>query len=196
MQAKSRSSLLLATLPKILLLMVLFLVAACGLTTGTTGNASGGPPAGQSAGQSSSTPTKAATTSAPAATSTPKVSGIASTSTGCPLPTQVVQWSSPPTVVVMSTQATKGASLQIGQTLELALGFGHRWSLGPATWEPTLALDAPAGYGDASLKSCIWRFTAQKAGQMTLTFTSAPVCQAHMKCPQYQVLLKIPVTVS
>ena len=192
MQAKSRTSLLLATLPKILLLMVLFLVAACGLTTGTTGNISGGPPAGQS----SSTPTEAATTSAPAATSTSTVSGIASTSTGCPLPTQVVQWSSPPTVVVMSTQATKGASLQIGQTLELALVFGHRWSLGPATWEPTLALDAPSGYGDASLASCIWRFTAQKAGQITLTFTSAPVCQAHITCPQYQLVLKIPVTVS
>ena len=192
MQAKSRISLLLATLPKILLLMVLFLVAACGLTTGTTGNVGGGPPAGQS----SSTPTEAATTSAPAATSTSTVSGIASTSTGCPLPTQVVQWSSPPTVVVMSTQATKEASLQIGQTLELALGFGHRWSLGPATWEPTLALDAPSGYGDASLASCIWRFTAQKAGQITLTFTSAPVCQAHITCPQYQLVLKIPVTVS
>jgi hypothetical protein len=96
----------------------------------------------------------------------------------------------------MSTQATKGASLQVGQTLELALVFGHRWSLGPATWEPALALDAPAGYGDASLASCIWHFTAQTAGQIMLTFTSAPVCQAHIACPQLQLVLKIPVTVS
>jgi hypothetical protein len=99
-------------------------------------------------------------------------------------------------VTVTSAQASKGASLQVGQTLEIALAFGHHWSFEPVAFGGVLLLNTPAGYGDMSLKSCVWRFTAQQAGQITLNFTFAPICQLHMECPQYIGLLKIAIAVS
>jgi hypothetical protein len=85
--------------------------------------------------------------------------------------------------------------LQVGQTLEIALAFGHHWSFGLGAGEAVLALETPAGYGDTSIKSCVWRFTAEQPGHLTLTFVFAPICQLHMECPQYIGLLKIPVVV-
>jgi len=85
--------------------------------------------------------------------------------------------------------------VQVGQSLEVELPFGHRWSLGPAAGQPALYLDMPAGYGDLSLKSCVWHFTAQQAGQVNLSFTSGPICQAHEECPQFLVVVMIAVEV-
>jgi hypothetical protein len=69
--------------------------------------------------------------------------------------------------------------------------------LGPSsTWKAMLTLDSPAGYGDASLKSCIWRFTAQKQGQAAISFTFAPECKPPMECPQFMGILKVVVKVS
>jgi hypothetical protein len=115
--------------------------------------------------------------------------------TGCPQPTQVVQWPSPPAVIVTSADASKGATVHVGQTLEVALPFGQRRSLGPTAGHPELLLNTPAGYGDASLTSCVWRFTAEEAGQAALEFSFKPLCQARMECPQYIGLLKIPIDV-
>ncbi|MGO8949706.1 MAG: hypothetical protein ACLQUY_19045 [Ktedonobacterales bacterium] len=178
------------SLPKILILLSLMLLAACGQTTSTTGINNGGPVEGKSPG----TPT---VTAAPtvAGTGTPAVPGTSSATTGCPLATQAVQWPSPPTVIVTSATASKGATVQVGQTVEIALAFGHRWSLMPAAGQPELVLNTPAGYGDASLKSCVWRFTAQDVGQTTLKFTFAAICQPHQACPQFVGLLNIPINV-
>jgi hypothetical protein len=167
--------------PTVIMLLTLLLAAGCGVTTGSAGTT--GP---------STTPTAAGVSTGPG---TPTVAGIGSTTTGCPSPTQVVTWPSPPTVIITSTQASKGASLRVGQTLEIALAFGHRWSFEPIGNEGVLVLNTPAGYGDMSLKSCVWRFTAEQAGQGTLTFTDAPICQLHTECAQYIGILKIAVAV-
>ena len=178
-----------AVLPKTPILLLAMLIAGCGVTTGTTGITNGGPMAGQPSG----TPTVPAT-SAVSGTSTPAL-GTYDTTTGCPQATQVVEWPSAPAVIVTSADASTGATVQVGQTLEIALPFGQRRSLGPAAGDPELLLNTPAGYGDASLKSCVWHFTAEQAGQVTLLFTFAPICQAHQACPQYVGVLKIPITV-
>jgi hypothetical protein len=94
-------------------------------------------------------------------------------------------------------QANKGASLQVGQTLELALPFGHHWALAPSStsWQSTLTLDTPAGYGDTSLQSCVWRFTAKRAGEALIAFTFTPNCKPPMECPQIMGFVKVAVTV-
>lgn len=177
-----------------LVLLTLLLLGGCGVTTGLPGTASSsqGTTGAAVASTPSATPTP---TGASHGQGTPTVAGIGSTGTGCPSPTQVVDWPSPPTVTVTAKQASVGASLQVGQTLEIALAFGNRWSFAPAATQGVLLLNTPAGYGDPTLKSCIWRFTGEKAGEVTLTFTSAPICLAHMECPQYIGLLRIPVDV-
>jgi hypothetical protein len=179
-----------AVLPKTLVLLLVMLLAGCGVTTGTTGITNGGPLAGQPTGN----PTVTATASV-SGRSTPTVAGTYDTTTGCPQATQVVQWPSPPAVIVTSANASTGATVHVGQTLEVALPFGQHRSLGLSAGRPELLLNTPAGYGDASLKSCVWRFTAEEAGQATLEFSFKPLCQAHMECPQFIGLLKIPIDV-
>lgn len=165
----------------ILLLLMALLLAGCGVTTGTATMTNG-------AGQPSVAPT--ATT-----TMTPSTSGESGTTTGCPLATQVVQWSSPPAIIITSAQSTDKAEVRVGQSIELALTFGHRWSLGPNAGQPALTLNTPAGYGDASMGSCIWRFTAEHAGTASVSFLAAPICQPHMQCPQMVALHTITITV-
>lgn len=161
----------------ILLLALLLLLAGCG---GAGASSGAQPPATVTGG----------------ATATPTVGGVSATTTGCPQATQIVQWPSPPTVIVTTAQTAKGATVQVGQSLEVALPFGHKWTLGLDAGQPALALSTPAGYGDASLQSCIWRFTTKQAGQVTLTFSSAPICQPHRDCSQAIGLLRIPITVT
>jgi hypothetical protein len=99
-------------------------------------------------------------------------------------------------VIITPADAPKGVTLQVGQTLEVALPFGQRQSIAPAAGGPALLLNTPAGYGDASLKSCVWRFTAEQAGQTLVTFSSAPICKPGIDCPQYVAIRKITVTVT
>jgi hypothetical protein len=192
MSMKGQSSRL-YTLSMALLLLTLMLVAGCGVTTtGLSGAAGNSPEATGTASHPSATQTVPGTSTGPG---TPTVAGTGSTATGCPSPTHVVNWPSPPTVIITSAQASKGASLQVGQTLEIALAFGSHWSFEPVAAHGVLVLNTPAGYGDASIKSCVWRFTAEQAGQVTLIYTVAPICLAHMECPQYVGILKIAVDV-
>jgi hypothetical protein len=179
-----------AVLPKTLVILLVMLLAGCGVTTGTTGITNGGPLAGLATGTSTVTATASVS-----GTSTPTEAGTYNTATGCPQATQVVQWPSPPALIVTSANASKGVTVHVGQSLEVALPFGQRRSLGLSAGSPELLLNTPAGYGDASLKSCVWRFTAEQVGQATLNFTFAPICQAHMECPQFIGLTKISIDV-
>ena len=187
MIVKHRSTLL-HVLATAVILLLFFQLAGCGVTTSEIGAPSDTPVVNGSsvATHSSITPT---------VLGTPTVPATGGTANGCPLATEVVQWPSPPTIMITSAHATRGASLQVGQTLEVALAFGQHWSLGRGGGQPMLLLNTPAGYGDAGLKSCIWRFTAEQVGQAALNFTFAPICQAHMECPQFVGLLRIPITV-
>lgn len=181
MTSASRHGALVSIVSTTVLLLALILLVGCGITTGTADTTN-------AAGQLSGAPTSMAT-------ATPSTPAASSTTTGCPLATQVVQWPSPPALIITSAQSTNTAVVHVGQSIELALAFGHRWSLGPNAGQPALALNEPAGYGDTSLGSCIWRFTAEHAGTASVSVLSAPICQAHMQCPQMIAIHTITVTV-
>ncbi len=171
------------------IVMLVLLLTGCGVTTTTAVSSvdNGGPVQGQATG------TPGATSAA--ATVIASTTGASSATTGCPQATQTVQWPTPPTVIITSAQTSKGAKVSVGQTLEVALAFGHKWTLGPAAGQPALTLNSPAGYGDASLQSCIWHFTGAQAGQFTLQFISAPNCPAHKECPKTIGTLAISIEV-
>lgn len=159
-------------LAEVMLLMVLMLVlAACGQPTGI---ASGGAP-----GQATATATS------------PTIA-----LTGCPGATQSVSWPAPPAVVLTTPFPSGPTTLRAGQTLEVALPFGHIWRFQAGSAQPALTLDQPAGYGDSGTRHCVWHFTAQQAGQVQLTFTMQALCPPHTSCPQYITLLKASISVT
>lgn len=94
--------------------------------------------------------------------------------TGCPGPNQIVS-RAPASVLVSANGSTRQVTLKVGQTLEVQLPFGRKWSLFPQSAD-TLSMTTPAGYGDVTVQSCIWRFTAAHAGSTTVTFDFAPLC--------------------
>jgi hypothetical protein len=142
-------------------------LAACGVTS-TTGGAG-------------------TTATSPTATSKP-------TSTGCPLPNQMISRAPANVTVRPVSEGVKPVSITVGQIIEVQLPFGHRWALFPPG-SSDLTVQSPAGYGDASVQSCIWRFQGAQAGSETLIFEEQPLCQSGMECPNYVTQIQIPVTV-
>ncbi len=133
-----------------------------------------------------------ATAAAPGATATLATGG----QTGCPAPTRTAPWPSPADAIVSSRSGERSVTLRTGQTLEAQMAWGQKWSALAANPAPTLQMESPAGYGDPQVKSCVWRFTATQAGQTTLMWTIAPLCQPAMACPQYRGILEVQVTVT
>ena len=106
-------------------------------------------------------------------------------STGCPLANQTVS-RAPASVLISPTGSLQQISLHVGQTLEVRLPFGRKWSYFPSSTD-TLTLQSPAGYGDATVNSCIWRFTAAHTGSTSINFIFAPLCLPSMvKCSQLE----------
>lgn len=125
----------------------------------------------------SSASTAAGTNAAPTATPT--------SATGCPLADQNVV-RAPASVLISPTGAVQQITLHVGQTLEVRLPFGRRWSFFPMSAD-TLTLQSPAGYGDVTAGSCIWRFTAVHVGNTAITFIFAPICLPTMsQCSQLE----------
>jgi hypothetical protein len=159
----------LATLGCVLLLVAL---AGCGLSS-TSGVGADQPPMATASATSTATVTVPATVTAPT---------TASTTTGCPGPAQSVEWPAPPAAIVTHAQST--TAVKVGQALEVRLPFGHHWSMAASALNGTFTLDAPAGYADAQSQTCIWHFTAKRAGTQDLSYAMAPICAPHTKCPQ------------
>lgn len=149
-------------------LALALLLAACGKSSGTVG---------QSFGTATPQPTM-------------KVQP-----TGCPLANQTVTWP-PPVPAQLSPEKSATITIKKGQTVEVVLAFGHRWALITSPVDALLHLDAPAGYGDAALQSCIWHFTARQAGQTTLTYSLAPLCVAGYRCSGTETLVNLSITVT
>lgn len=114
--------------------------------------------------------------------------------TGCPKPTSVVTWPTPPAATIGAHNGAS-ATIQIGQTVEIVLPFGHKWALAQDSIPAALTLATPAGYGDAARQSCVWRFTAQQAGSAQLTYSMGPVCAVGVHCPAYITILTFEITV-
>lgn len=157
----------------LLLGVVMLLVAACapgGTPTGTTNTAA----------QPSQT-----------ATSTPAATPPTTAQTGCPAANQDVNWSPAPGTVFTPKQSS-AVNVKVGETFEIALPMGFKWRMSPLS-SSLVKLDTPAGYGDTTLKSCVWHFTTLSSGQAGIQFSMGPVCTKGMKCPAYLTLLEFTV---
>ncbi|HEY1354456.1 MAG TPA: hypothetical protein VGF67_33005 [Ktedonobacteraceae bacterium] len=144
-----------------LVLVLFFLLAACGTNT-TTGS-----PAGR--GSVSSTPS-------------PARSQISAN--GCP--GKVVTARPAPANAVL-TNKNSGGTIRVprGETVEVDLPFGHAWS-GPEPLPPgLLSMQTPVGYESPALGACVWRFIATGVGTAHLSFVGRPICGQGQVCPLY-----------
>ncbi len=157
------------------LLLCIILLAGCAPAT-----------VGSKTGASPSQGGTTATASAPAQSSI----------TGCPGPTQEVNWPSAPTVVATSQQHATPITVHVGDTFEITLPMGHKWALTPGQPGAMLRLDAPAGYGDTAQNMCVWHFTTLASGQDGLEYSMQALCPKGTQCPHYITLLDFTVVAS
>jgi hypothetical protein len=87
-------------------------------------------------------------------------------------------------------------AMRVGQTLDIHTPAAYLWTQsidGPAT---VLRPRQDNGWYDATSGTCVWRFTALTAGQVTISFTGRPYCPPGQVCPAFVFLLQFPVHVS
>lgn len=145
-----------------LLLLLTFMLVACGTNSSTTG------------GSVASTPTTVVTP-----TPTSGVSGIDS----CPGMTPVTTTPSKADVVLKSVNGNKTVDAKKGDLVEIDLAFGRRWE-GPDNVSKTL-LTEQASYADSSANMCVWRFLTIGTGTAHIDFTAHALCAKGEVCPQY-----------
>ncbi len=150
-----------------LMMVFVFILAACGTNT-TTGGGSAAPK-----------PTM----------------GMAKgygTQHGCPSDAVIHTPSSAPDVVVRASDTHKVITAHTGDIVEFELPFGQMWS-DPTTSQRTLQLQSPSGYALLANHACIWRFAAHSAGTSLVTFIGKAICQQGQMCPQY--IISMPFTI-
>ena len=155
--------------PLVLLLVLLFTLAACGSNT-TTG--------------AGSTPTSAPTTGA--TTAPGKITS------GCPNNAVVSPPQKTPNITLHVANSNSTSMAHKGDLIEIQLPFGQQWT-GPTASQGALELQSPSGYASTALKMCIWQFIAQGTGTSKLNFTGRPICVAGQLCPQY--IQNVPFTI-
>ena len=147
------------------------------------------------AGSTSLTATPSATQSA---TKSPSARNSA-TANGCPSKQLPVDGGIfRPDVTITSSQdlgAAQSFALTQGQRLEIHLESTVQWSL--TTTDPAHVLDSmtPAGWYDASLNACVWRFTAIGAGTDHLAFRGPVLCPPNIRCTAVLEQVAFDVTV-
>ena len=142
-----------------LLVLLVFVLAACGANTGGSTNT----------GSGSTTGTTPTTTSASAY--------------GCPS-TVVTAATAPAQVVVKPANSHSIVTAHVGDVVEFDMPFGQAWS-GPTTSQGGLQLQTPVGYAVTSSKACVWRFTAQGTGTTQVDFFGKAICHQGQLFPQY-----------
>ena len=132
-----------------------------------------------------------------AAPATVIVTTVPSTIDGCPQQQAPGSASAPPDVVLSGQGAGVGgsASLGVGQVLEVRLGPQLQWTLTPPDPARVLAPLDGNGWYDAISPACVWRFTGQAPGMVSLSFSGRPICPPGQACPAFVVLSKFTVTV-
>jgi hypothetical protein len=144
-----------------LVLVLFFLLVACGTNT-TTGSPAGG-------GTVSSTPS-------------PTRSQVSTN--GCP---GKVVTARPVSTNAVLTNKNSGGTIRVtrGETVEVDLPFGHAWS-GPEPLSPgLLTMQPPAGYESPARGACVWRFITIGVGTAHLSFVGRPICGQGQVCPLY-----------
>ncbi len=129
------------------------------------------------------------------ASATATATAVASTLNGCP----GKQASSSPlpaasTVVTQVSGNPTRVTLNIDQTVEVRLPANFRWGGGPNDPNHILSATADEGWFDATLHTCIWRYTATKAGSAALTFSGTFLCEASKPCPAIATVAEYDVT--
>lgn len=150
-----------------LLVLLVFVLAACGYNSGGSTNTGSGSTAG-------TTPTAA--------------SGSAY---GCP-GTVMTTTPSPAKIVLKPADSNTTVTAHVGDVVEIDLPFGQAWT-GPTASQGELQLQGPAGAAVTASKVCVWRFTAQSAGTTQMEFYGRAICQKGQMCPQY--ITRIPYTI-
>jgi hypothetical protein len=153
-----------------LVLILTFILAACGSNGGTT------------TGSAGSTPTSVKTTG----------TGNGSTATGCPNNVAVSPPQATPNVTLHLTNANSTTAAHTGDLIEVLLPFGQQW-MGPTTSQGGLQLQTPYGYSSPAQKMCVWHFIAQGTGITQLNFSARAICKSGQLCPQY--ILSLPFTI-
>jgi hypothetical protein len=153
--------------PGSFLILMVFVLAACGYNTGT-----------------GSTTTGSGSTTA--ATPTTTVSAY-----GCP-GTVMTTAPAPAKIVLKQSDSSSTVTAHVGDVVEIDLPFGQTWT-GPTTSQGELQLQTPAGYALTASKVCVWRFTAQNAGTTQVDFFGKAICQKGQMCPLY--IMRIPYTI-
>lgn len=140
-----------------------------------------------------------------AAPETPTAAAVATTTlggtpgalaNGCPEQQAPASAGTKPDVAVGNQfGGTGSASLAVGQLLEVRLGASLRWTL--TLSDPTHVL-APVdhnGWYDPGQNTCVWRFTGQTPGTVTLVYGGRPICEPDKACPQFVIASDFTVTV-
>jgi len=132
-----------------------------------------------------------------AAPATVVITTVPSTIDGCPQQQAPGSAGAPPDVVLSGQGAGVGgsASLGVGQVLEVRLGPQLSWTLTPPDPAGVLAPVGGNGWYDPSSPACVWRFTGQAPGTVSLSFSGRPICPPGEACPAFVVLSKFTVTV-
>lgn len=157
-----------------LFLICVFVLAGCGTNT-TTGSPSG---------NGGTTPTPTSTTAPTAGKAT---------ANGCPSSATFVAPPTPANVILTNKNSGNKVSVKKGDIIEVDLPFGHEWS-GPSDLsQGPLTMQGPAGYESASSKACVWRFVANSAGTVHLSFIGRPLCKKGQLCPMY--VMAVPFTI-
>jgi hypothetical protein len=104
-----------------------------------------------------------------------------------------------PDVIVSQNSDAAGVAQSItlaqGQRLEIRLQSMFNWVLMISGTSNALAITGPQGWYNASLKMCVWRFTAIDAGEVRLDFEGTIVCPPLKLCPSIEESATYQVTV-
>ncbi len=119
------------------------------------------------------------------ATSSPSATPGSQALNGCSTASPPADAQKPADVVVTlkGTGNEQPVTLNKGQTLEVRLLATARWHMNVQNSSSALGTQEAIGWYNASLKSCIWRFTAVGAGTATLVFTGIIICPPKDQCP-------------
>jgi hypothetical protein len=132
----------------------------------------------------------------PTQTATAAASGAAGLN-GCPAANPPANAGTKADVVVTFKSGAQGPTVTLnkGQTLEVRLQPTMHWSLNIQGDASVLTASSGNGWYDASLDSCVWRFTAANQGNTTLAFTGVAVCKPNTECPALAAAQEYDVTV-
>lgn len=151
-----------------LLVLLVFVLAACGYNSGGSTNTGSG-----SGSTTAATPTASANVY------------------GCP-GTVMTTAPAPAKIVLKPSDSNATVTAHVGDVVQIELPFGQAWT-GPTTSQGELQLQGTAGSAVTASKVCIWRFTAQSTGTTQVEFYGRAICQKGQMCPAY--ITRIPYTI-